>query len=123
MTTSLTIDRVGPESTEILANLFQHYLHDMAEWFEFDVGNDGCYGYDRWPHWQHQDPVYLARVNGALAGFAIVASAERWTNDANVRDVREFFVVRRHRHSGVGEVLARKIWDEHPGEWLVRVLE
>src|SRR6266446_6143658 len=123
MAPALTIDRVGPECNEIMVNLFEHYLHDMAEWFEFDVRNDGRYAYDMAPHWQNRDPVYLVRADGALAGFAIVGSAERWTNNADARDVREFFIVRRHRRSGCGEVLARKVWGDHPGQWLVRVLE
>jgi predicted acetyltransferase len=119
----IAIERVGPESDAILANLFQLYLHDLAESFGFDVGDDGRYAYDTAPHWENGDPVYLARVGGALAGFAIVSSAERWIGDPGVRDVREFFVVRRHRRSGVGRVLARRIWSDHPGRWLVRVLE
>jgi predicted acetyltransferase len=120
---ALTIHPVGRESDEILVNLFQHYLHDMAESFKFEVGNDGRYRYDTSPHWENRDPVYLARVNGALAGFAIVGSAERWIDDAGVRDVNAFFVIRRHRRSGIGESLVREVWGNHPGRWLVRVLE
>ena len=123
MTTAIAIDHVGLEAQEILANLFEHYLHDMAEWFKFEIGADGRYAYDTSPHWARRESVYLARVSGALAGFALVGSAEQWTNNPNGHDVREFFVVRRHRRFGVGEVLARHIWSAHPGEWLVRVLE
>jgi predicted acetyltransferase len=123
MSESLTIHRVGPESSETLVNLFEHYLHDLSESFKIEVGDDGRYRYDMSPHWENRDPVYLARVNGRLAGFAIVGSAERWINEADVHDVREFFVIRRHRRSGVGESLARKIWEDHRGRWLVRVLE
>jgi predicted acetyltransferase len=123
MTPTLTIDRVGPESNEILVNLFEHYLHDMAEWFKPEVRNDGRYGYDMAPHWENRDPVYLMRADSALAGFAIVGSAVRWTGNIDERDVREFFILPRHRRSGFGEILARRIWDDHPGQWLVRVLE
>ncbi|HVM95830.1 MAG TPA: GNAT family N-acetyltransferase, partial [Candidatus Acidoferrales bacterium] len=111
MDPSLTIDRVGREANDILVNLFEHYLHDMAEWFHFDVGSDGRYAYDMSPHWQNNDPVYLARVHGALAGFALISSAKQWTNDPVSLDVREFFVIRRHRRSGVGQALIRKIWN------------
>jgi predicted acetyltransferase len=120
---ALAIERVGVESEEILANLLQHYLHDMSEFFPIDVGADGRYRYDTTPHWDNGDPVYLARADGALAGFAIVASAERWIGEAGVNDVKEFFVLRRHRRSGVGEAMARAIWGNHRGPWLVRVLE
>ena len=117
------IRRVDRSYDTTLQNLFEHYLHDMAEWFQFDVGSDGRYAYDMSPHWQNNDSVYLARVHGALAGFALISSAKQWTNDPVSLDVREFFVIRRHRRSGVGQALIRKIWNEHRGHWLVRVLE
>src|SRR5258708_31594473 len=65
---SLTVDRVGVEANEILVNLFDHYLHDMSQWFPIKIGLDG------------------------LAGFAVVSSAERWINERDVNDVKEFFV-------------------------------
>src|SRR3954462_16031778 len=33
----LSISKIGPESEVVLHNLFQYYLHDMAEWFEIDT--------------------------------------------------------------------------------------
>ena len=120
---SLTVDRVGVAANEILVNLFDHYLHDMSQWFPLESGLDGRFRYDMAPHWGSRDPVYLARVDGALAGFAVVSSAERWINEGDVNDVREFFVLRRHRRAGIGESMARTIWANHPGRWLVRVLE
>jgi predicted acetyltransferase len=120
---SLTVDRVGVEADEILGNLFNLYLHDMSQWFPIEAGLDGRFRYDMAPHWKNRDPVYLARVDGALAGFAVVSSAERWINERDVNDVKEFFVLRRHRRSGVGESMARTVWASHPGRWLVRILE
>ncbi len=38
---NLSISRIGPESQQVLGNLFEHYLHDMAEWFLFDTKADG----------------------------------------------------------------------------------
>jgi predicted acetyltransferase len=37
--------------------------------------------------------------------------------------VREFFVLPGFRRSRVGQHMATHIWNEHAGEWLVRVLE
>ena len=50
----LSISRIGPESERLLGNLFEHYLHDMAEWFHYaeaeftqtaDDGDVGGVGY------------------------------------------------------------------------------
>ena len=31
------IARVDRTADDVLGNLFEHYLHDMAQWFEFDT--------------------------------------------------------------------------------------
>lgn len=120
---ALTVTRVGPEANAIIENLFEHYLHDMAEWFRFDTGPDGRYGYDMAKHWARGDRVYLARVGDALAGFALVGPTMPHIDDPLAYDVDEFFVIRRYRRAHVGERLARTIWDAERGQWLVRVFE
>jgi hypothetical protein len=34
---NLVISKIGPESDVVLRNLFEHYIHDTAEWFEIDT--------------------------------------------------------------------------------------
>ena len=120
---ALSVERIGRESDGVLRNLFEHYLHDMAEWLRFETQADGRYGYDTTPIWEQDEHVYLARVGGALAGFGVVGTAARWLGDASVHDMREFFVLRRYRREGVGGALATALWNDHPGEWLVRVAD
>jgi predicted acetyltransferase len=120
----ITLERIGRESDAILLNLFELYLHDMAEWFRFDTGADGRYGYDtEGSVWAPGYDVFLARVGSTLAGFAIVGAAPDWYEHPHVQDVHEFFVIRKFRHAGIGQYMARALWDRTPGEWLVRVLE
>lgn len=119
----LSISRIGPESERLLGNLFEHYLHDMAEWFLFDTMADGSYGYDTASVWQNGYDAYLAKVGDSLAGFALIGSASEWLGDAESHDVHAFFVLRRFRRSGVGLEFATRLWKQQPGTWLVRVLE
>jgi predicted acetyltransferase len=121
----LTLSRVGPEADPVLRNLFEHYLHDMSEWFQFDTQADGSYSYDTPTLWKRPGFVYLARVHGALAGFALIGSGQQWLGDAGagVQDVHEFFVLRRYRRDGLGRELATRVWKQHPGDWLVRAAE
>ena len=44
-----TFDRVGPEADPILRNLYEHYVHDMSEWFGINVRADGAFGHDTSP--------------------------------------------------------------------------
>jgi predicted acetyltransferase len=120
---NLTLTRISPESDVVLRNLFEHYVHDMSEWLEIDTRPDGSYSYDTSHLWDQGCAVHLAKSGDSLAGFAVVGSAAGWPGDADARDVREFFVLRRYRRHGYGRGMATLLWDEYPGEWLVRVLE
>jgi predicted acetyltransferase len=120
---NLSVSKIGPESDFVLRNLFEHYVHDMTEWLEIDTKADGSYSYDTSSVWENGRDAYLAKAGESLAGFAIVGSAAEWLGDTGAHDMREFFVLRRYRRHGFGQTLATHLWDRHPGEWLVRVLE
>jgi predicted acetyltransferase len=122
-TSTLSVSKIGPESDVLLRNLFEHYIHDMAEWFEIDTKADGSYSYDTSVIWHSGYDAYLAKIGDSIAGFALVGSAAEWLGDIPAHDMREFFVIRRFRRSGLGERMATLVWNERPGEWLVRVLE
>lgn len=119
----LLISKIGPESEVVLRNLFELYLHDMAEWFELDTQADGSYSYDTSSIWKTGYDAYLAKVGDSIAGFALVGSAVEWLGDIGAQDVHEFFVIRGFRRRGFGQRMAKLLWNECPGEWLVRVLE
>ena len=117
------IEAVDSSASAILRNLFEHYLHDMAEWFLFDSSADGAYHYPAETIWEHGHQAYLLFAGEIPAGFALVGNADAYLERTGVHDMHEFFVVRRHRRGGVGRALATDVWDAHPGEWLVRVLQ
>ena len=123
MSPLLVISRIGPESDVLLRNLFEHYCHDMSEWFDLDTKADGSYSYDTASIWANEYRAYLAKVGSSIAGFALVGSAAAWLGDTPGQDVHEFFVLRKFRRRGVGRRMAGLVWNEHPGEWLVRVLD
>ena len=120
---NLSISKIGPESDVVLRNLFEHYLHDMAEWFDVDTKPDGSYSYDTSVIWKNGYDAYLAKVGDLPSGFALVGSAAEWLGDIGTHDVHEFFVLRGFRRNGFGRRMATLLWNERPGEWLVRVLE
>jgi predicted acetyltransferase len=118
----ITFERVGIAVEPILRNLYQLYIHDMSEWLQLDAGDDGRFAFDTGALWRSDVAVYLARVAGSLAGFGVISSAKPWLGREAARDVKDLFVLRRHRREGVGRALAQHLWREVPGEWLVRVL-
>ena len=110
----LTVERIDESSNALITNLFNLYMHDMAEWFLFDTEEDGRYGYDMAKHWARGDEIYIARCAGKLAGFTIVSSAKPFLNGGDGLDVEEFFLIRRYRHTGAGETLARDAVRQSP---------
>jgi predicted acetyltransferase len=123
MPPNLVISKIGPESDALLQNLAEHYCHDMSEWFDIDTDADGRYSYDTAALWEKGYDAYLARVDDSIAGFALIGCAHEWLGDVSAHDVHEFFILRKFRRRGIGRSMARFLWSEYPGEWLVRVLE
>jgi predicted acetyltransferase len=100
---NLSISKVGPEAEKVLRNLFEHYLHDMSEWFEINTKADGSYSYDTASIWKDGYDAYLAKIGDSITGFALVGSAAEWLGDIGGYDVHEFFVLRRFRRNGIGQ--------------------
>jgi predicted acetyltransferase len=117
------IRRVDRSQEVVLRNLLEHYCHDMAQWFLLDANEDGNYAYPAEKVWNPEVDVYLAYVGRIPIGFALVGSAEPFVGERGVKDLDEFFVVRRQRRSGIGQAFATHVWDLYPGKWLVRVYE
>jgi predicted acetyltransferase len=66
---------------------------------------------------------YLISADSKLAGFAIVDEGSRVTGAGDVRDMGEFFVLRRYRRLGVGREAAMTSLARFAGPWEIRVLE
>jgi len=117
------IRRVDRSCDETLHNLFEFYLHDMAEWFKFDYAPTGRYGGSMSDYWDKGIEAWFAYVGEIPIGFALVWSAKAFTDEPGVMDMDEFFVARRYRRGGVGRAFARHVWNAYPNPWLVRVYQ
>lgn len=118
----LTVTLAVAEDAPCLSSLFQLYAYDFSDLLGLDVDEHGRF---RPPAYGGigQDPrrrAFLFRVSGQLAGFALVHEGSVLTGDPHVRDMGEFFVLRRYRRAGVGEAAARALFDRFPGRWEVR---
>jgi predicted acetyltransferase len=132
MTTSRTTSAAGvevipapPEQEPVLANLLELYAHDFSEFVDLQLGADGRFGYEHLPsYWTESNRhPFLITADGRLAGFVFVRRGSEISDDAEVWDVAEFFIVRGFRRLGLGTKAAHEIWKKFPGRWEVRVLE
>jgi predicted acetyltransferase len=111
----------------LLSNLLELYIHDLSAAFpNVELGPDGRFGYDKLPlYWSEPERrfPFLIRCDARVAGFALVTRGSPASDDPNVFDVAEFFILRRYRRSGVGRRAAFLLWNRFPSRWLVRVSE
>jgi predicted acetyltransferase len=117
----LSIDPAGPDERHIIANLLQFYLYDFSEFDDEEGDTDprgrfpdypGLDDYWRLPDWH----PFLFRVDGQLAGFALVCALARPSSERSW-GMAEFFVMRRYRRMGYGRQAAVAIFDQLPGRW------
>lgn len=108
----------------ILANLLELYAYDFTEFCDFDIGDNGFYGYEYLPlYWTEPTRFpYLIYVNQKIAGFVLVQKGSPISEDSNVWDIAEFFVMKRYKEQGIGTATALKVWEQFKGCWQVRVL-
>lgn len=121
MQPSVTIEEAGPGDIPVLRRLMQLYLYEIGSADGWDIGGDGLYGHAGRIERFWTEPgrhAFLVRVDGVLAGFALVRD-EAWFAGAGTREVSEFFVLRRYRRLGVGERVATGLFDRFPGPWEV----
>jgi predicted acetyltransferase len=124
MSIGVELIQARAEHRHILENLLQLYIHDFSELVPVDVGDDGRYVYEKLPlYWSDDSRLpFLARVDGNLSGFALVAKISEDSGDREAYDMPEFFVLRRYRRRGIGCELAEKVWLRFPGKWQIRVM-
>jgi predicted acetyltransferase len=124
---TVSLDVATAADATLLGNLLELYAHELSDVFhEVVLGPDGRFGYPRLPlYWSEPDRrfAFVIRAKGQVAGFALATLGSPATEDPEVLDVAEFFVLRRYRRQGVGQRAARLLWRRLPGRWIVRVAE
>ena len=115
----ITISVASIEQKPILRNMLELYIYDFSEFAGFDLNEFGVFGYRYLDHYwteSHRFP-FLFRVEGKLAGFALVSQVQGQT------EFSEFFVMRKYRRQGVGAAAAHDLFARFPGPWQVTQLQ
>jgi predicted acetyltransferase len=122
MTLPVELMVASPDDRAALANMMQLYTHDFSELWSGEergeLGDDGlfaAYPLDAW--WREPDHIpLLVKADGFLAGFALLNKTSHIGRPLD-RNMAQFFIVRKHRRSGVGTTAARMIFSHYPGRW------
>jgi predicted acetyltransferase len=101
-----------------LAQLLELYQYELSDIWHQDLDAQARYGYDLSRH-KHAERFFahVALDGTQYLGFALVAPAAVTRTEGCWME--QFFVLKRHRRSGVGLQLARHVFVSHPGLWEV----
>jgi predicted acetyltransferase len=121
---TVDLEPVPQDQAPVLANLLELYIHDLSAIFPLEPDASGRFGYENLPrYWTEPETrfPFFIMTGGRIVGFALATRGSPATSDPTDFDVAEFFVLRRHRRSGIGREAAFALWRRFPGRWVVRV--
>src|ERR1700730_12894339 len=115
-----------PGEGTVIQNLMQLYTHDFSEFWagtaRGDLNPDGRFeAYPLDLYWSRPNWAALfIRRGEVLAGFSLLNDQTHSGEPAN-RNLGEFFILRKHRGQGVGQIAAEQLFSSQPGSWEVAV--
>ncbi|REK75137.1 GNAT family N-acetyltransferase [Paenibacillus paeoniae] len=122
----ISIEEVGYEQKSVLQNLLELYKYDFSEFdSDDDINSNGLYGYMFLDHYWTEDGRYpfFIKVDGKLAGFALIRNMGAAEENNVVYSMAEFFVLKKYRRLKVGQTAAHQLFDQFPGSWKVAQME
>ena len=117
----MTLHLMPVEEKALLIRLMELYLYEFSAFSRDDISEYGYYGYDHIDdYWNEEGRFpYLLRVDGKIAGFALIWPHCDYRTEEDARCVGEFFVMLKYRGMGIGRQAAMRLFDLHPGSWEV----
>jgi predicted acetyltransferase len=118
---NIQIRPAEPEEQSILENLMQCYQYDFSEIDGTDCDEQGQFVDEHLPlYWvEPERHPFLIRVDGRLAGFALVRQMTEREERPAPWSMAEFFIMRKYRRLGVGQRAAFELFERFPGRWEV----
>jgi predicted acetyltransferase len=102
-----------------IENMMQFYNYDLSESLPINFAETGLYALrPKQQYWSKSGVVpFVIYVDDELAGFAVVD--DEVIQPGSQYNMGYFFIARRYRGRGAGELVASKIFVQFPGAWEV----
>lgn len=104
---------------EQVYRLLQFSEYDFSTYIGTDLNSRGEFEYEHFADY-FTDPdrkIYLLRVRDHPAGFAFINHVAYHCKEKEVLCVAEFFIMKKYRRKGYGNMLAKTIFDAQKGKW------
>jgi predicted acetyltransferase len=120
----------GEGERGLLEGMLQFYQYDFSEMEPADSGEFELEGSGLFKRYQYLDAYWrepgrvplIIRRRGNPVGFALLNDHSH-TGMPVDRNMAEFFVMRKHRRSGVASAAVAKILTAYPGHWEIAIVE
>ena len=118
---NVTLHLMSVDEKSLLIRLMELYSYEFSAYSDDDINEYGYYGYDHIDdYWNEEGRFpYLIRVDGKIAGFALICPHCDYRKEEGARCVGEFFVMLKYRRKGIGLKVATQLFDMHRGLWEV----
>lgn len=115
---------VSSENRDLLWNLLQQYLDEMAQYYDLERDADGNYPYKYFDAYftEADRKAFLIRDEQKPAGFALV-NPHSYLGGAPDHVLAEFFILPEYRQKHLGTETARHILQDLPGRWEIKYSE
>ena len=120
----IEITAIKRDETEIFLNLIEKYEYELSQYYVHYVNELGLYGFetldsiDSFYFKDEKGWIFFIRVDGKLAGFAIVLNDSSYLKSRKPDYLlADLFVMYRFRGTGVGRFAANYLFDKFKGIW------
>jgi predicted acetyltransferase len=113
----MKIVRSKVEDKKIIQNLYQLYLHDLSEFEEIEIDDNGLYPLGKYfdLYWTEAERIpFLMFLNESIVGFCFVRIL-----GVSSYQLSEFFILRSFRNQGIAKEFAFQIFNMYRGQWQV----
>jgi predicted acetyltransferase len=116
ITNNIQIRRAQENDRAALQRMLELYQYDLSDLHPQEINDQGEYGYELDRYWRDSTcHPFVALVSGFYAGFALVDARVKLGVPGHWMD--QFFILKKHRRSGVGSMLARWVFGALHGYW------
>lgn len=116
---NITLHLMSVDEKALLIRLMELYSYEFTAFSNDDINEYGYYGYDHIDdYWNEKGRFpYLIRVDGKIAGFALICPHCDYLKETDARCFGEFFVMLKYRRMGIGRQAATQLLNLHRGKW------
>jgi predicted acetyltransferase len=113
---NVELEKVYNDKRYIIEKLMQLYLHELVLYFPMGFNSEICgyqYNLDKYFNDQH---AYLIKDGSDILGFVF------YNHYSDIHEISEIFILNNHKGQGIGEIAAKKIFDQFRGTWVIKAV-